>query len=435
MNPAAEVWEKVVALMGEEMTATTLKTWFDDAEAVSLEESSFVLYSPTRLKRDIITARYIPPIQNALRELFSSDFQVLVLTENELAGYQKGAGSFLPGTEDYTFERFVVGSSNKFAHAAARAVAGNPGQSYNPLFIYGDSGLGKTHLLYAIAHAIHDTHPEYRIIYIKGDTFTNEMITAIRENRNAEFREKYRGADVFLMDDIQFILGKDSSQEEMFHTFNTLYELKKQIVFTADRPPKEMLRLEDRLKTRFEWGLMADVQRPDYETRMAIIKNKSIRMGMELPDYIIQLIAENITANVRQIEGTVNKIMAYQDLIGDSVDKNTVIRAVKDIFKEKSDFLPTPEIIIDEVCKFYNLDPASIRGPGRLKDLTLARQVAMYLIREMVDISLQDIGKEFNRDHSTVVHALGRIEKVLKSDSEMGEIIKDITRNINSRFE
>ena len=435
MNPAAEVWEKVVALMGEEMTATTLKTWFDDAEAVSLEESSFVLYSPTRLKRDIITARYIPPIQNALRDLFSSDFQVLVLTENELAGYQKGAGSFLPGTEDYTFERFVVGSSNKFAHAAARAVAGNPGQSYNPLFIYGDSGLGKTHLLYAIAHAIHDTHPEYRIIYIKGDTFTNEMITAIRENRNAEFREKYRGADVFLMDDIQFILGKDSSQEEMFHTFNTLYELKKQIVFTADRPPKEMLRLEDRLKTRFEWGLIADIQRPDYETRMAIIKNKSIRMGMELPDYIIQLIAENITANVRQIEGTVNKIMAYQDLIGDSVDKNTVIRAVKDIFKEKSDFLPTPEIIIDEVCKFYNLDPASIRGPGRLKDLTLARQVAMYLIREMVDISLQDIGKEFNRDHSTVVHALGRIEKVLKSDSEMGEIIKDITRNINSRFE
>ena len=435
MNPAAEVWEKVVALMGEEMTATTLKTWFDDAEAVSLEESSFVLYSPTRLKRDIITARYIPPIQNALRELFSSDFQVLVLTENELAGYQKGAGSFLPGTEDYTFERFVVGSSNKFAHAAARAVAGNPGQSYNPLFIYGDSGLGKTHLLYAIAHAIHDTHPEYRIIYIKGDTFTNEMITAIRENRNAEFREKYRGADVFLMDDIQFILGKDSSQEEMFHTFNTLYELKKQIVFTADRPPKEMLRLEDRLKTRFEWGLIADIQRPDYETRMAIIKNKSIRMGMELPDYIIQLIAENITANVRQIEGTVNKIMAYQDLIGDSVDKNTVIRAVKDIFKEKSDFLPTPEIIIDEVCKFYNLDPASIRGPGRLKDLTLARQVAMYLIREMVDISLQDIGKEFNRNHSTVVHALGRIEKVLKSDSEMGEIIKDITRNINSRFE
>ena len=435
MNPAAEVWEKVVALMGEEMTATTLKTWFDDAEAVSLEESSFVLYSPTRLKRDIITARYIPPIQNALRELFSSDFQVLVLTENELAGYQKGAGSFLPGTEDYTFERFVVGSSNKFAHAAARAVAGNPGQSYNPLFIYGDSGLGKTHLLYAIAHAIHDTHPEYRIIYIKGDTFTNEMITAIRENRNAEFREKYRGADVFLMDDIQFILGKDSSQEEMFHTFNTLYELKKQIAFTSDRPPKEMLRLEDRLKTRFEWGLIADIQRPDYETRMAIIKNKSIRMGMELPDYIIQLIAENITANVRQIEGTVNKIMAYQDLIGDSVDKNTVIRAVKDIFKEKSDFLPTPEIIIDEVCKFYNLDPASIRGPGRLKDLTLARQVAMYLIREMVDISLQDIGKEFNRDHSTVVHALGRIEKVLKSDSEMGEIIKDITRNINSRFE
>ena len=200
------------------------------------------------------------------------------------------------------------------------------------------------------------------MVYIKGDTFTNELIHAIREGRNQEFREKYRGADVFLMDDVQFIAGRDSTQEEMFHTFNTLYELKKQIVFTSDRPPKEMLRLEDRLKTRFEWGLLADIQRPDYETRMAIIKNKAIRMGMELPDFLIQLIAENITANVRQIEGTVNKIMAYQDLIGDTVDKNTVIRAVKDIFKEKSDILPTADVIIEEVCKFYNIEPATLRG-------------------------------------------------------------------------
>ena len=436
MDPAAQVWEKVIQLMGQEMTATTLNTWFDDAAAVSLEETRFVLYTPTRMKRDIITARYIPPIQKALHELFSADFQVIVLTEGELAGYQDGSkpGNFLPGTEEYTFDRFVVGSSNKFAHAAARAVADNPGRSYNPLFIYGDSGLGKTHLLYAIAHAIHAVHPEYRVVYVKGDAFTNDMIASIRESRNVEFREKYRGADVFLMDDVQFIAGKDSSQEEMFHTFNTLYELKKQIVFTADRPPKEMLRLEDRLKTRFEWGLLADIQRPDYETRMAIIKNKSIRMGMELPDFLIQLIADNITANVRQIEGTVNKITAYQDLIGTTVDKNTVIRAVKDIFKEKTNILPTPEVIIDEVCAFYNLDPASVRGPSRLKNVTLARQMAMYLIREMVDISLQDIGREFNRDHSTVLHAVNRMESVLKDNPDMAQILKDITRNINSRY-
>ena len=308
MNPAAEVWEKVKALMSAEMTATTLNTWFDDAEALALEESRFILYSPTRFKQEIITTRYLPPIRKALHELFSADFQVTVLTEGERnAAVKNKTGSFLPGTEEYTFDRFVVGSSNKFAHAAARKAAENPGLSYNPLFIYGESGLGKTHLLYSIAHTIHGDHPDYKIIYVKGDAFTNELIAAIREGRNQEFRDKYRGADVFLMDDVQFIAGRDSTQEEMFHTFNTLYELKKQIVFTSDRPPKEMLRLEDRLKTRFEWGLLADIVPPDYETRTAIIKSKAIRMGMELPDYIIQLIAETITANVRQIEGTDRK--------------------------------------------------------------------------------------------------------------------------------
>ena len=438
MNPAAEVWEKVKALMGAEMTATTLNTWFDDAEAVALEESRFVLYTPTRFKRDIIAARYLTPIQNALHELFSADFQVTVLTEDEKSGFQEAAkqGVFLPGTEEYTFDRFVVGSSNKFAHAAARKVADNPGESYNPLFIFGNSGLGKTHLLYYIAHTIHANHPNYKVIYVKGDAFTNELISAIREGRNQEFRDKYRGADVFLMDDVQFIAGRDSTQEEMFHTFNTLYELKKQIVFTSDRPPKEMLRLEDRLKTRFEWGLLADIIPPDYETRMAIIRNKSIRMGMELPDFLIQLIAENITANVRQIEGTVNKIMAYQDLIGDTVDKNTVIRAVKDIFKEKSDILPTADVIIEEVCKFYNIEPDILRGQGRSKDISLARQIAIYQIRRMTNLSLKEIGQEFGgRDHSTFLNALNRIENLVKTDPEKAEIVKDITTNINARYE
>ena len=437
MNPAAEVWEKVKALMGAEMTTTTLDTWFDDTQAVALEESRLVLYSPTQFKRDIIASRYVLPIQNALHELFSTDFQVTVLTEGELDGRNKSKPSvFLPGTEEYTFDRFVVGSSNKFAHAAARKAAENPGLSYNPLFIYGESGLGKTHLLYSIAHAIHADHPDYKIIYVKGDSFTNELIAAIREGRTQEFRDKYRMADVFLMDDVQFIAGRDSTQEEMFHTFNTLYELKKQIAFTSDRPPKEMLRLEDRLKTRFEWGLLADIIPPDYETRTAIIKSKAIRMGMELPDYIIQLIAETITANVRQIEGTVNKIMAFQDLNGDKVDKNTVIRAVKDIFKEKSDILPTADVIIQEVCNFYNLEPSLLRGQGRSKDISLARQIAMYQIRRMTNLSLKEIGAEFGgRDHSTVLNALNRIEDLVKTDPEKAEIIKDITTNINSRYE
>ena len=438
MNFPADIWPKVLSLMEGDMTATTINTWFDDATPVALDANRFVLHTPSNFKRDIIMARYLPVIQKALHELFSADFEVVVLGEGELEdfGKKKTDDVFLPGTEEYTFERFVVGASNKFAHAAAQAVAERPAQTYNPLFIYGESGLGKTHLLYAIAHTIHKNHPDYKVVYIKGDTFTNELIQAIREGRNAEFREKYRGADVFLMDDVQFIAGRDSTQEEMFHTFNTLYELKKQIVFTSDRPPKEMLRLEDRLKTRFEWGLLADIQPPDYETRMAIIKNKAIRMGVELPDFLLQLIAENITANVRQIEGTVNKIMAYQQLMGDSVDKETVVRAVKDMFKEKSDIVPTADVIIDEVCKFYNMEPATLRGQGRAKDISLARQIAMYQIRRMTNLSLKEIGKEFdNRDHTTVLHSIERIEDLIKVDPEKAEIIKDITSNINIRYE
>ena len=438
MNPAADVWAKVLTLMQPEMTATTINTWFDDATAVALEDDRFVLYSPTRFKRDIIATRYVSKIQNALRELFSAEMDVVVLTEGELDQYQQPAqkNDFFPGTEEYTFERFVVGSSNKFAHAAARAVADNPGQSYNPLFIYGESGLGKTHLLYAIAHTIHKNHPEYKVVYIKGDTFTNELIQAIREGRNAEFREKYRGADVFLMDDVQFIAGRDSTQEEMFHTFNTLYELKKQIVFTSDRPPKEMLRLDDRLRTRFEWGLPVDIQPPDYETRVAIIKNKAIRRGMNLPDPVLQYIAENITSNVRQIEGTVNKILAFQELMGESVDVDTVTRAVRDMFKDKADFLPSPDIIIDEVSKFYNIDADALRGQGRTKDTALARQIAMYQIRRMTNLSLKEIGKEFEgRDHTTVMHSIDRIEKLTKTNPESAEVIKDINANINARYE
>ena len=439
MNPAVEIWSKVLTLLQNEMTTTTINAWFDDATAVALDGDKFVLYSPTPFKRDIIAARYVPAIQNALQELFSAQFQVEVLTEGELAAYQQEQpkkNDFFPGTEEYTFDRFVVGSSNKFAHAAALAVAENPGQIYNPLYIHGESGLGKTHLLYAIAHNIHQKNPNMSVVYVKGETFTNELIQAIREGRNQEFRDKYRFADVFLMDDVQFVAGRASTQEELFHTFNSLYELKKQIVFTSDRPPKELLRLDDRLKTRFEWGLIADIQPPDYETRMAIIKNKAIRAGMELPDFLIQLIAENITANVRQIEGTVNKIMAYQQLMGDSVDKDTVFRAVKGMFKDRSDIVPTADVIIDEVCKFYNIEADALRGQGRTKDISLARQIAMYQIRSMTNLSLKEIGKEFEgRDHTTVLHSIERITKMVKEDPEIKEIIKDITANINIRYE
>ena len=438
MNSAAEIWNRVLSLMEGPLTSTTLNTWFDDTEALSLTPDRLTLYTPSDFKRDIITSRYLPNIQQALRELFSADIEVTVLGQGEKPQGDPHRGDFLPGTEEYTFDTFVVGSSNKFAYSAAQAVADAPGKpkGYNPLFIYGESGLGKTHLLYAIAHSIHARFPDYRIVYIKGDAFTNELIAAIREGKNQEFREKYRSADVFLMDDVQFIAGRDSSQEEMFHTFNSLYENGKQIVFTADRPPKEMLRLDDRLKTRFEWGLPIDVQPPDYETRVAIIKNKAIQRGMNLPDPVLQYIAENITAKVRQIEGTVNKILAFQELMGEQVDVETVTRAVRDMFKDKTEFLPSADVIIEEVGKFYNIPSYDIRGQGRTKDTVLARQIAMYEIRRMTNLSLKEIGQEFGgRDHTTVMHSLERIEKQIKSSPEIAETIKDINANINGRYE
>lgn len=438
MNSAADIWGKVLVLLENEMTSTTINTWFDDTEAIALEENRFLLYTPSDFKKEIIESRYQSSIKKALFELFSADFDVVILGGDEREKYKPSdvSSRFLPGTEEYTFARFVVGNSNKFAHAAAFAVAENPAQSYNPLFIYGDSGLGKTHLLYAIAHTIHNAHPDYRIVYIRGDAFTNELIQAIREGKNQDFREKYRSADVFLMDDVQFIAGRDSTQEEMFHTFNTLYEAKKQIVFSSDRPPKEMLRLEDRLKTRFEWGLLADIQPPDYETRMAIIKNKAIRMGVDLPEEVLTYVAENITANVRQIEGTVNKILAFRDLLGNSVDAGTVTRAVRDMFKDPTGILPSSDVIIDEVCKFYSIEDEALRGQGRTKDTAQARQIAMYLIRNMTSLSLKEIGKEFeNRDHTTVLHSIDRIEKLKKGNPEIAEVLKDIKTNINVRYE
>jgi len=434
MNSAAEIWKRVLTLMEGDLTTTTLNTWFDDTQAVSIDPDRLVLYTPSSFKRDIIVSRYIPNIQKALKELLSAEMEVTVLEKLE---EEKEESSFLPGTEEYTFDTFVVGSSNKFAYSAAKAVADEPGKpkGYNPLFLYGESGLGKTHLLYAIAHAIHARHPDYNIVYIRGDTFTNELIEAIQRGKNQEFREKYRSADVFLMDDVQFIAGRESSQEEMFHTFNALYEEGKQIVFTADRPPKEMLRLDDRLKTRFEWGLPADIQRPDYETRVAIIKNKALSRGIVLPDPVLRYVADNITANVRQIEGTVNKILAFQDLMGEQIDVDTVTRAVQGLLKDKTEFLPSPDTIIEEVGKFFNIAASDIKGTARNKDIVLARQVAMYETRRMTALSLQEIGDVFKRDHTTVMHSLERIETMAKKSPEMAEILKDINANINARYE
>ena len=396
-----------------------------------------MIYSPSEFRKDIIERRCAPHILDAMKELFDMTVELQVLTGDEVEEFKKKGKTpqFIEYNPQFTFDRFVVGPSNRFAHAAAIAVANKPAETYNPLFIYGPSGLGKTHLLYAIAGEINYRHPDYNIIYIKGDQFTNEMIQSLQEGKNAEFRNKYRNADLFLVDDIQFISGKESTQEEFFHTFNNLYENHKQIVLTSDRPPSDLLRLEDRLKTRFEWGLIADINPPDYETRMAIILNKSKSLGMDMPDDVCAYIAENITTNIRQIEGTVKKIKAYWELTGMEINVANVSRAIKDMYKGKADTLPTPSLIISEVGKFYNIDDDTLRGTLKNKGTAEARQVAMYLIRKMTNLSLPDTGKEFGRDHSTVLHSVRKIEKALSdSKNPLNETIRDIMANINSKL-
>lgn len=435
MYSSAYVWAKVLTHMENLLSTTVISTWFDDAEVVELTENKLVLYSPSEFRKNIIETRCVGHIQDAMKELFDMNVEVQVLSGEEVEAYkQKGrTPQFIEYNPQFTFDRFVVGPSNRFAHAAAIAVANRPAETYNPLFIYGPSGLGKTHLLYAIAGEINYRHPDYNIIYIKGDQFTNELIQALQEGKNAEFRNKYRNADLFLVDDIQFISGKESTQEEFFHTFNKLYEEHKQIVMTSDRKPNDMLTLEDRLKTRFEWGLIADVQPPDYETRMAIIRNKATSLGLDLSYDICDYIANNVTSNVRQIEGTVKKIRAYVDLNGMTLDLPNVSRAIDDMFKREGNALPTPGLIISQVCKFYSMDESVIRGTLKNKGTTEARQIAIYLTRKLTNLSLPDIGKEFGRDHSTVLYAIRKVEVALKGGNEtMQNNIRDITANINA---
>ena len=437
MNSVTDIWENVLHQLRGSLSETTISTWFDELRIVDIRGNTCYLHCASDFKRGYLESLFLNNIKAALRDIFSTDFEVKILDDAGLLEFQGGAAPKRQSDRftyaEFTFRNFVVGPSNKLAHAASMAVAEHPAQNYNPLLIYGDSGLGKTHLLYAIANVIRGNDPAAKIVYIKGDDFINEFVELIRAGRGSEFRAKYREADLLLVDDVQFVAGKEQVQNEFFHTFNTLYESGRQIVLTSDRPPSEMTLLDDRLRTRFEWGLLADVTPPDFETRLAIVKNKAALLGMDLPDKIAVMIAQKVTANVRQLEGTVNKVLAYKELLDKETDEATVNRAMQDILKGSNEYIPTPEAILSYVSRYYQLEESVVKGPQRARDAVAARQIAMYLIRTMTNLSQDNIGKLFNRDHSTVIHSIAQVEQKMKKDPTFAETVKELKSNITSR--
>ena len=432
MNSVKDIWEKVLSILSQQLTPTAMETWFQDCEPVEFDSSRLVLCTSSDFKQGIISQRFSDRIKKALYDLFAEEFEVLVITEDELGELPSQKGGVLPEMAGYTFDHFIVGNSNRFAHAAAVAVANNPGKTYNPLFIYGNSGLGKTHLLMAIGNAIHDRMPDASIVYIKGDEFTNQLIHAIRNGTQEDFHNKYRNVDLLLVDDIQFIAGKVQTQDEFFHTFNSIYEAGKQIVITSDRPPLEMATLDDRLRTRFEWGLMADIQPPDLETRMAITRNKAAQLGLVLSDEAVTYIAEKITSNIRRLEGVIKKLTAYKEILNEVITLESVKRAIKDVLIDGI-FIPTPEIIIRETARYYQLTEEDLRGQSRSKNTAMARQISMYLMRTLTDLSLQAIGEQYEgRNHATVLSSIRKVENLIQNDARTATVVRDITSNINS---
>ena len=428
MDSFAELWEMVKEECKNQVSESIYNVWFKDMELVSFDDNKIVI-ALSDFKRKIVESRFMDKLESSFKNVIGFDIQI-ILVDVEKAVPVKAEENEDALTDEDTFDSFIVGASNKFAYAAANAVANDPGGKYNPLFIHGNSGLGKTHLLNAIAHQVKLTHPEANIVYTRGESFTNELVKYIGQKSTEAFHDKYRNADILLVDDVQFIAGKDSTQEEFFHTFNALYQAGNQIVLTSDRPPKEIALLEDRLRNRFEWGLMADIQSPDLETRMAIIKRKAEVLNFDLPDDIVQYIAEKLKNNIRQLEGAVKKMQAFVTMQGMPVNIMTAQTAIKDIIVDNSPTPVTINKIVTEVARTYGADSADIYSKKQNAQTTEMRQMAMYIVREMTGLSTKLIGREFNRDHSTVVYSLDKFTKRYHEDSKLRSVVDNIIKNI-----
>ena len=416
------IWDKVLNSMRDEIGGS-FDIWFSTTKFHSFENDTLYISVPNLLTKEWIESRYLHKMQQTIREVSHQDITLLLLSES----FKEDNLTHYSGTERYTFDTFVVGNSNRFAHAACYAVGESPSKAYNPLFIYGGVGLGKTHLMKAIGHRILESHPNFRVMYVSSEQFTNELISAIKDDNTPGFRNKYRTIDVLLVDDIQFLAGKERTQEEFFHTFNALYEDNKQLVISSDRPPKNIPTLEDRLRSRFEWGLITDIQPPDFETRVAILRKKAQSDHLNIPYDILDYIASCIDSNIRELEGALVRVVAFANFENLPLNMQTAKDALGPVIPPQKAKPITIELIQKEVCKYYNIDIREFLSKKRNKQTVYPRHVAIYLCRKLTDASLPLIGDQFGgRDHTTVMHALKKIEIDIENNEELQKEIQEL---------
>ncbi len=442
-------WNDILLRVKEEhdLTDISFNTWLKPLELYAVENNCvYILVSSEQMGLSYITKKYSSPLKVAIAEITGIEYDVeFILPEQAEKISSSRTKPQKPSISEeaeksnlnpyYTFDSFVVGNNNRFAHSASLAVAESPGEVYNPLFIYGGVGLGKTHLMQSIAHFILSDKKDLKVLYVSSETFTNELIEAIRNGNNtamSQFRNKYRNIDVLLIDDVQFIIGKESTQEEFFHTFNELHEAKKQIIITSDRPPKEMETLEERIRSRFEWGLLADIGSPDYETRMAILRKKQEQEGIELSDDILNYIAINIKSNVRELEGALNKLIAYTNLFNTEVTIDIAVKELQNIISPEKPHEITPQLIIEVVSEHFGITVDQIMSKSRSNDISKPRQIAMYLCKTMTDLPLDSIGQLLGgRDHSTVIHGIRKVSDEIMIDDNFNQVVETVRKKIN----
>ena len=436
-----ELWEKTLELIKKEIASVSFSLWFKNTMPVKLSEGVLYIGAPDELNKNMLQSKYMNLIQNAVGEVSGISYEIAIVIGDEAteapiapapAAGAPGAGSFL--NPRYTFDNYVVGNSNRYAHAASVAVAERPAFAYNPLFLWGGVGLGKTHLMHAIGNFVVENAPEKKVLFVSAETFTNELINSIKDSKNEEFRNKYRSIDVLLIDDIQFIAGKSSTEEEFFHTFNTLHEANKQIVLTSDRPPKEIANLTERLRSRFEWGLICDVNPPDYETRIAILKKKAQDDNIYVSDEVFMFIAEKIKSNIRELEGVFNSVVAYRGLVNKEISIEVAEEALKNYNTNRSPEALTPKEIISATAKYFRLKPEDMKSQRRTKELAAARQIAMYLCRELTGVSLKKLGEEYfgNRDHTTIMHGIKKVEQDLGQNPDVKNAVETLMRDLRN---